>query len=88
MRQLHFDLLRLLEDDRQGPPGSRSAWGNARMCCMRTVPLGSAAEMASPAGLSSRHPCATAHFITAPMRWGTRPAVTRLMDQMGSSTLP
>ena len=29
---------------------------------------------------------ATAHFITAPMRWRTRPAVTRLVDQMGSTT--
>ena len=56
------------------------------MCCLRTAVFGSAAESTSPAGLSSRYPCATAHFITAPMRWRTRPAVTRLVDQIGSST--
>ena len=34
--------------------------------------LGSAAEMASPAGLSARNPCARALFVTAPMRCRTR----------------
>ena len=42
--------------------------------------------MASPAGLSSRWPWATAHRITAPIRWRTRRAVTRFSFQMGSST--
>ena len=33
-----------------------------------------------------REACATAHFMTAPIRCRTRLAVTRLADQMGSST--
>ncbi|MCE2425695.1 MAG: hypothetical protein J4F45_11470 [Pseudomonadales bacterium] len=63
-----------------------SACGSARWCRCTAAVFGNAAEIASPAGLSARRPCATAHFITAPMRCLTRPAVTRLVDQMGSST--
>ena len=49
--------------------------------------FGSAAETASPAGLSMRGPSAMARFITAPMRCRTRLAVTRLVDQNGDSTV-
>ena len=63
-----------------------SACGSARWWRCTAAVLGSAAEIASPAGLSGRSPCATAHFITAPMRCRTRLAVTLLVDQMGSST--
>ena len=42
--------------------------------------------MASPAGLSCRYPSATAHFMTAPIRWRTLLAVSRLVLQIGSRT--
>ena len=48
--------------------------------------FGNAAEIASLAGLSARWPCATAYFITALMRRLTRPAVSVLVVQIGSST--
>ena len=64
-----------------------SACGRARWWRGLTAFLGRASEIASPAGLSARWPWATAHFITAPMRWRTRRAVSRLAVQMGSSTV-
>ena len=67
-------------------PAATCACGSAFWCWRRTLFFGNAADTASPAGLSSRYPCATAHFMTAPMRCRTRRAVSRLVDQMGSST--
>ena len=48
--------------------------------------LVTAAPIASPAGLSSRWPCATLHRITAPIYCRTRRAVWRFSFQIGSST--
>ena len=61
-----------------------SVWGSARWC--RRLPMleGSAAVMASPAGLSVRYPWAMAQRMTAPMRWRTRLAVSGRVCQIGS----
>ena len=39
-----------------------------------------------PAGLSARWPCATAHFMTAPMRWRTLRAAPGRAVQIGART--
>ena len=60
--------------------------GSALWCRRRTLFFGSAAEIASPAGLSSRSPCAATHFKTAPIRCRQRLAVSRFVDQIGTRT--